>query len=153
MADYIKWIRERVGHDRIFLVFATACVTNENGEVLLQRRGDDGKWGLLGGALELGESAAEAAVREAREESGLDVRVKQLVGVYTKYEHEYASGDKTQPVVICFECEATGDSGSYDKNETLELRYFGRDEIPELSNQQHRDMVDDFFSGKRGNYR
>ncbi|MGV9822290.1 NUDIX domain-containing protein [Nocardia xishanensis] len=63
MADYIRWLRERVGHDHIQLAYAAACVVSD-GRVLMQRRSDDGRWGLPGGAIELGESAASAVVRE-----------------------------------------------------------------------------------------
>ncbi|WP_431962208.1 NUDIX domain-containing protein [Nocardia sp. bgisy134] len=69
MADYIRWLRERVGHDHIQLAYAAACVVAD-GRVLMQRRSDDGQWGLPGGAIELGESAASAVVREVAEETG-----------------------------------------------------------------------------------
>ncbi|CAM3718823.1 NUDIX domain-containing protein [Marinicrinis lubricantis] len=67
--DYISWIRSRVGHNRIFLNFAGAIIANEAGEVLLQRRRDKGAWGFPGGAMELGESAEETAIREVLEVS------------------------------------------------------------------------------------
>ena len=72
MEDYIKWIRNKVGHEQIFLKFGTACVTYDHGHILLQKRSaTEEQWGLPGGAMELGESAEEAAIREFREESGL----------------------------------------------------------------------------------
>ena len=52
--NYVKWIRSKVGHEKIILVFAGGCIFNERGEVLLQRRGDSNKWGFPGGAVELG---------------------------------------------------------------------------------------------------
>ena len=60
--DYIRWLREKVGHDLVFLNFAGGCIRNERGEVLLQRRADRDLWGFPGGAMELGESAPAAAV-------------------------------------------------------------------------------------------
>ena len=54
--DYIKWIRGKVGHEKIIIVYAGGCIFNENGEVLLQKRADCNKWGFPGGALELGET-------------------------------------------------------------------------------------------------
>ena len=65
------------------VVAASAVVTDGAGRVLLLRRSDSGNWALPGGTLELGESITECAVREVREETGLDVEVMGLVGVYT----------------------------------------------------------------------
>ena len=80
MANYINWIRSRVGHEKVILVFAGGCLFDEDGKVLLQKRGDSGKWGFPGGAIELGETPEETAVRELKEETGLDVEVKDILG-------------------------------------------------------------------------
>lgn len=87
--DYIRFIREKLGPERIFLNFAGGLICNEEGEVLLQKRGDRNAWGFPGGAMELGESAEETAIREIYEETGLMVTVEHLIGVYTKYYDEY----------------------------------------------------------------
>jgi len=155
MADYVKWIREKVGHENIFLNAAAAVIVNKNGEILLQRRGDFNKWGLLGGMMELGESAEETIIREVKEESGIDIKVEKLIGVYTKYVTEYPNGDKAQTVGIYFECSIINDNGmkGYDKNETLELRFFKKDELPELFIQKQQDVINDFLNGNYGCYR
>jgi len=67
MANYIRWLRDQVGHDKIMLMFSGGCLLNEKGQVLLQKRGDSGLWGFPGGAIELGESPEAAAIREVRE--------------------------------------------------------------------------------------
>ena len=61
---------------------AGATVFNDDSEVLLVKRADNGKWGFPAGAVEPNESAADAAVRETKEETGIDVRVTELQGVY-----------------------------------------------------------------------
>ena len=81
--NYIQWIRSKVGHEKVILVFAGGCLFDDCGRVLLQRRGDSGKWGFPGGAVELGETPEETAVRELKEETGLDVEVESLIGIYT----------------------------------------------------------------------
>lgn len=62
--DYVRWLRSRVGSQLIQLNFAGACICDRE-QVLLQRRADHDAWGFPGGVIELGESAEEAAIRDA----------------------------------------------------------------------------------------
>ncbi|WP_319021864.1 NUDIX hydrolase [Marinilactibacillus psychrotolerans] len=57
MKDYIKWLRTKVGHEKILLNFVGGILVNKQQEIFLQKRGDKKTWGLLGGAMKLGESA------------------------------------------------------------------------------------------------
>ncbi|AIQ45760.1 NTP pyrophosphohydrolase [Paenibacillus sp. FSL R7-0273] len=148
--NYIKWIRSKVGHDLIFLNFAGGIICNERNEVLLQRRGDSDQWGFPGGAMELGESAEETAIREIYEETGLKVKAEHLIGVYTKYYHQYSSGDRAQTISFFFQCKHIQGELTIDGNETLELRYFSHNELPQLFAQQHQDAYEDWLSGKFG---
>ena len=134
------------------LNFAAACVL-QDGEVLLQRRGDDGNWGIPGGAMELDESAEEAALREVAEETGLQIRVDALLGVYTKYRHVYPNGDVAQPVTMFFRCSPIGGELRTSDNETLDLRYFPMGSIPPLMSQQHEDAINDLRANRQGVYR
>jgi 8-oxo-dGTP pyrophosphatase MutT (NUDIX family) len=62
-------------------------VVNEAGEVLMIRRTDNGNWALPGGAIDLGESVAQAAVRETLEESGIECAITGIVGIYSDPRH------------------------------------------------------------------
>jgi ADP-ribose pyrophosphatase YjhB (NUDIX family) len=62
-------------------------VTSDNDEILLIRRSDNDNWAIPGGAIELGESMTQAAIRETREESGIDCEITGLVGIYTDPKH------------------------------------------------------------------
>jgi 8-oxo-dGTP pyrophosphatase MutT (NUDIX family) len=62
-------------------------VGNDADEILLIRRSDNDNWALPGGAIDLGESVAQAAVRETKEETGIDCEVTGLVGIYTDPKH------------------------------------------------------------------
>ncbi len=141
--NYIQWIRKRVGHDKIILVHAGGCVFNDKGEVLLQRRGDCNKWGFPGGALEIGETPQMAAVREVKEETGPDVEVGDIIGVYTDTDAVCPNGDRYQSVCIVYELIAVGGELYCDNSETLELKYFPLDKTPELFCRQHEDMLND----------
>jgi 8-oxo-dGTP pyrophosphatase MutT (NUDIX family) len=62
-------------------------VENEHGEILMIRRSDNGNWALPGGAIDLGESMTQAAVREVKEETGIDCEITGLIGIYTDPGH------------------------------------------------------------------
>lgn len=62
-------------------------VVNEAGNVLMIRRSDNDNWAVPGGAIDLGESMVQAAVRETREETGVDCEITGLVGIYTDPKH------------------------------------------------------------------
>lgn len=147
--NYINWIRSKVGHEKIILVFAGGCIFNEAGEVLLQRRGDTNKWGFPGGAIELGETPEMAAIRETKEETGLDVEVGKLIGIYTDCDMKYASGDEAQSICIAYELEVLGGELFCDREETLELKYFSLNELPELFCKQHEEFWRDIFGGNQ----
>lgn len=73
-------------------------VTNDQGEILLIRRTDNDNWSLPGGAIDLGESLAQAGIRETREETGIDCEITGLVGIYTDPKHvlHYTSNDEVR---------------------------------------------------------
>jgi len=157
MDGYIKELRNKVGHDMVIINFSCACVVNDKGQVLLQKRGNDdgnyGKWGLPGGAVELGESFVDAALRETKEETGLDVEVTRFVGVYSKYFATYSNGDKCQTITCLFEGFPTTNWLVVDGVETIDLKYFDRNNLPEMFNEQHRDMLRDWSDGLSCVYR
>jgi ADP-ribose pyrophosphatase YjhB (NUDIX family) len=62
-------------------------VVNGSGEILLIRRSDNDNWALPGGAIDLGESVAQAAIRETKEETGIDCEITGLVGIYSDPKH------------------------------------------------------------------
>ncbi len=124
----------------------TAVVLNEAGEVLLEKRADNGFWGLPGDSVEKGESVAEAIVSEVREETGLDVDVKRLIGVYSDPRFysitRYPNGDVVQYVTACFECEARGGELRMSE-ESTDIGYFPVDALPEQTVLSHRIRLKD----------
>ena len=143
--DYIRWIRGKVGHEKVILTYAGGIILNEKGEALLQRRGDNNRWGFSGGAIELGETPEETAVREAKEETGLDVETGRLIGIYTDSNLVYPNGDQAHSIMIAYELKPVGGELSCDRQETLELKYFAKEDKPELCCPQHEQLWKDFF--------
>ncbi|MBP3271520.1 MAG: NUDIX domain-containing protein [Ruminococcus sp.] len=133
-----------------FMGAAVAAVTDEQGRILLVRRCDCGKWGIPGGLMEYGETLAQAAVREALEETGLEVVIDRFVGIYSGY---ISRTTDRQPITGLFAAHAVGGELYCDHIETDELRYFSQDELPEIYSPQHEDMLRDFFTGETGFYR
>ena len=116
-------------------------ITNERREVVLVRRAIEpgyGKWVFPGGYVDRGEEVRVAAVREAREECGLDVRLDRLLNIY--------SYTGRTPVIIVYAATATGGCLGCD-DEGLEARFFTADEVPwnELAFRSTRDALREFF--------
>lgn len=102
---------------------ASAAIFNQVGEVLLVRLSyDQRQWTTPGGGIDPGESPADAAVREAREETGLDGEIEALYGVYWRRDNEQ--------IVFAFRCRVVGGALALDGKEILEARYFPPDALP-----------------------
>ncbi|MEV8524687.1 NUDIX domain-containing protein [Streptomyces sp. NPDC052000] len=106
------------------VVAASAVVADGEGRLLLQRRRDSGLWALPGGGMELGESLPGTAVREVKEETGLDVEITGLVGTYTDPRHiiEYSDGEVRRQFNVCFAARITDGELSLSE-ESTELRF------------------------------
>jgi 8-oxo-dGTP diphosphatase len=129
-STYIKELRKRVGHDLLQMPCVGAIVRSQ-GKVLLQRRADNGKWALPGGAIDPGEEPAQAVIREVREETGLHVRPVAIAGVF-KMNYTYPNGDKVHAVTILFSCEILGGELRCPDGEATDLQFYHPGELPEL---------------------
>ena len=83
MSDYLKDLREKTGHMPLVLPHAVVIIINNQNEILLEERADDGFFDFPGGGIDLKETAEEAAARELKEETGLIANRLELFKVYS----------------------------------------------------------------------
>ena len=79
--DYIPYLRKKIGHDKCLSVGLTAMVFNQKGEVLIERRKDNGKYCFPGGSIDLNETVLEGLKREIKEETGIESKNSSLVSI------------------------------------------------------------------------
>ena len=127
----------------------SAIVTDRDGRILLQRRSDNGRWGVPGGGVEIGETVRDAVVREVREETGLSVEVVRLIGVYSDPAFQvvrYPDGNVVHYVSLFFQCQIRGGELA-TCDETLELGFFEPRDLPGSLLPMHRIRIQDALSG------
>lgn len=108
-------------------------MTDAHGRILLQRRRDNDLWALPGGGMDLGDSLPGAAVREVKEETGLDVEITGLVGTYTDPRHviAYSDGEVRRQFNVCFTARITGGELTIS-DESTEVRFVEAGELGAL---------------------
>jgi 8-oxo-dGTP pyrophosphatase MutT (NUDIX family) len=108
-----------------FVPSVNVAVANDAGELLMIRRSDNDNWALPGGGVDLGESLTHAAVRETREETGIDCEVTGLSGIYTDPGHVIlytSNGEVRQEFSIVLTARATGGNPT-PSSETSDVRW------------------------------
>ncbi len=137
-------IRQRIGHDPLMVVGVNAVIFDENRHVLLQRRTDDATWGLPGGILELEESLVDALKRETKEETGLDIDVLRLTGLYSQQQiHTYPNGDQVNFVTAVFVCHVTGGIMKNLDGESTAVGFFDTNHLPDPLPKKYIQRIQD----------
>lgn len=129
---------------------ASAVVLDDRGAVLLQRRADNGYWSIPGGAMEPGEDIATCAVRETFEETGVEVEIVSLVGVYSDPRHvvAYANGEVRQEFSVCFRARPVGGALKVSE-ESTEVAYVPPSRLGTYSiHPSVRRRIEDALSGE-----
>jgi ADP-ribose pyrophosphatase YjhB (NUDIX family) len=126
-------------------------VVNDADEILLIRRSDNGNWAVPGGGIDLGESVRQAAVRETREETGIDCEVTGIVGIYSDPRHVIlytSNGEARQEFSILLTAGAVGGEPT-PSDESSEVRWVPRDAVAGYEmDRSMRMRVEHYLAGR-----
>ena len=153
--QFVLDLREKVGHDLLWLSTAMGAVFDDDGRVLLGRRADVGVLTLPGGIVDPAEQPADAAVREVFEETGVVALPETLTSVGVSPPLTYPNGDQVQYLEYCFRCRAAGGQARVNDGELSEVEWHALDRLPVLGPVTRRllstaigsDRADFTFSG------
>lgn len=134
--DYIPYMRKMIGSKRMISVGLCCLIINENGEVLLEKRSDNGQYCLPGGSIDFDETVTEGVKREVFEETGIELDEVSLFMVLSgkKEQFVYPNGDITDYVDLVFISYLKSQEKpirlTHD-NESSALAFFPLEKIPE----------------------
>lgn len=128
-------LRPHVGHDTLVLPGACVVVLRDDGRLLLAQRSDTGTWWPPCGFTMLGENVAHTAVREVREETGLEIALERIVGVYSGRDllNTFPNGDRVANVGVMFRARPLSAELTLDPAEVRGARWVTPDEWVTLS--------------------
>ena len=127
--DFVVRLREKVGHDLLWLPGATAVVLDGE-HVLLVRRSDNGQWTPVTGIVDPGEHPSRTAAREVLEETGVSCTVEALASVNVTELVEYDNGDRAQYLDHTFRCRYVEGVAHAADDESSEVGWFHLDGLP-----------------------
>ena len=147
MEDYLKKIREKIGHSPIIVSHSVVLLFNEKNEILLEERLDDGYFDFPGGGIDLGETAEEAASRELFEETGLTADELGFFKLYTGEitHYIYANGDEIYGVNSVFICKKYHGELTPQADEVKVLRFYPLNKIPEKMWIRNKQILKDYL--------
>jgi len=119
-----------------FVVVALVLVRQGDDVLLVRQSYGQRYWSLPGGMIEHGESVDQAAIREVKEETGLDVRLTRVVGIYSRPDED--------ALAVTFEAEVVGGELHPAADDVSECRYFPLDHLPEPIRDHLRQRIADY---------
>ena len=146
MLDYIKSLRTLIGNMKVVIPGVRALMFNEQGHLVMIKRGDFLNWALPAGCVDVGESAFGALKRETKEETGLSIISAEPFGLYTdpKYSVTYPNGDQVQTFTIAFLVKEWSGVMVPDGREALSVRFFPLNKLPTDIYPVHSETINDY---------
>ena len=143
--DYIKELRKRTNHMPLVLPHSVVVLFNENNEILLEERSDDGYFDFPGGSIDLKESAEEAASRELLEETGLEALELELFKVYSGEitHYVYFNGDEIYGVDLVYLCHKYKGELKPQPEEVKSLKFYKLSEMPSKMSIRNKQIIED----------
>lgn len=139
---------ERIRHIPFIQTGAAVIIRNEEGKILLQERTDRNKWGLPGGCQELGENLRQTAVREAYEETGIELDSNKLILIDTlsgeSRKNSYPNGDIVYNNTSLYLTDITNNYKLKGDSETKRLEFFNTNDVPE--NLMDKDLIQAYIN-------
>lgn len=145
--NYIKEMRKEVGHAPLMVTGCGVIIENDKGEILLQKRRDNGSWGLPGGSMELGEKFIDAAKREVYEEVGIEISELALFGIYSGRIMTYPNGDICFGTGIIFKTTVYHGEIQNNTEEVIEHQFFDKAHLPNPLNEVDKCCIIDWAKG------
>lgn len=138
-----------MGHKPIILPGSVVIISNDQNEILLQKK-HNGKWGLPGGLMDLGESFEDVAKREVFEETGLVVENLKLINVYSgsKYYLKVANGDELYSATAVYYTEDFSGEIIIDYSESIDMKYFTMDNLPNELSETDKGFIVDYKNSR-----
>ena len=143
--DYIKELRKRTNHMPLVLPHSVVVLFNENNEILLEERSDDGYFDFPGGSIDLKESAEDAAKRELLEETGLEAIELKLFKVYSGEitHYVYFNGDEIYGVDLVYLCHKYKGELKPQLEEVKNLKFYKLDDMPNKMSIRNKQIIKD----------
>ena len=143
---YINELRKLVGTRPLIMVGATLLALNQNNQLLLIKRNDNGCWGVPGGAMEPGEKLEDTVKRETKEETGITVKNLELFGVYSgpNLYYKYPDGSEVYNVSVVYISRDVSDEIKVNLDEHSEGHYFDIHSLPAIISPPIKPILQDF---------
>ena len=147
MGDYLKDLREKTGHMPLLLPHSVVVLLDENNNVLLEERSDDGYFDFPGGGIDLKESAEEAAARELKEETGLIANSLEFFKLYSGEitHYVYFNGDEIYGLDVVYICRDYSGELKPQLEEVKRLAFHSLDAMPEKMSIRNKQIVKDLI--------
>ena len=147
MEDFIKKVRKVIGHEPMLLPHAVVILFNEQNEILIEVRADDGYLDFPGGTVDMNEEVIMTAKRELFEETGLIADELETFNIYsgeiTRY--QYTSGDITYGVDVVYICKKYHGELKPQQEEVKELRFMKLSDIKGKLSPRNKQIVKDLY--------